>query len=678
MRFSLAWLGDYVELPDPPPRLAARLTAAGHAVEGIEEVEGEAVLDVDVTTNRVDAMCHLGLARELAAIYGTVLRPPAVELPADRPAPPDELVTLEAPALCRRYVGLVVRGVTVGPSPDWLRCRLAAIGLRPINNVVDVTNYVLWELGQPLHAFDLATLGGGRVVVRQARAGERLRTLDGEERALGPEMLVIADERRPVALAGVMGGAETEVSTASRDLLLESAWFDPASVRRTARQLGMHTDASHRFERGADLQLCRFAAERAAALLREVATAAETGAPADVRGEALEPPAAIELAGERLDAFAGTAVPAAETERILAALGCGLQAAGAGHWRVTVPSWRRFDLLEEADLFEEVLRLVGYDRIPASLPPLAGADAPEPPAHTLRRRLQDHLAACGYGEAIDWAFYSREDEGRFPALAGEGEPLPLENPLSERYALMRRSLLPPLLASARFNRRRNLPAVRLFEVGHVFWRDPEGRPQEEEHVALACGGTLGTPWERQVELDLFDLKGVVESLAQACGQELCARPAELPGLASGAAAELLDAVGTRVGVLGRVAEDDGGYPLYAAELRTATFLPLLPPAPVRLPPRVPGVAVDLTLTHRQEVTWAELAEAIRAAAVPDLADCALKDRYTGEGVPPGAVNTTIAFHYQAAERSLTQEEVNDRQTALAAELERRFGWREPT
>ncbi|HUF78522.1 MAG TPA: phenylalanine--tRNA ligase beta subunit-related protein, partial [Thermoanaerobaculia bacterium] len=271
MRFSRDWLGDFVELPDDTEELARRLTAAGLAVDTVEKTaDVDSVLDIDVTTNRVDAMNHLGLAREIAVLYGLPLREPAAAVPEGGEETTAAVrVAIEDPELCSRYVARVVRGVAVGPSPDWLARRLRAIGQRPINNVVDATNYVLWELGQPLHGFDLAQIAGAEIRVRRARAGETLVTLDGEERKLTPEMLVIADSGHPVALAGVMGGEQSEVGPGTKDVLLESAWFDPRSVRATAKALGMHTDACHRFERGVDPELQARAAARAAALVAE-------------------------------------------------------------------------------------------------------------------------------------------------------------------------------------------------------------------------------------------------------------------------------------------------------------------------------------------------------------------------------------------------------------------------
>jgi phenylalanyl-tRNA synthetase beta chain len=620
-------------------------------------------------------MCHVGLAREAAAVHGTALVLPAPRLPERRPAAPGELVAITDPERCRRYVGIVVRGVRVAPSPEWLQRRLRSLGLRPINNVVDVTNLVLWESGQPLHAFDLATLAGGRVVVREAAEGETLRTLDGEARKLQPGMLLIADAVRPVGLAGVMGGQETEVTPGTTEVLLESAWFDPRSVRRTARLLGMHTDASHRFERGVDPAGQLAAAERAASLLVELAGAREVATAADVRGEALAEPPPIALSGARLDRFVGQSIPPSEVERLLAGVGFEAVAAGPAEWRVSVPSWRRFDVLEEADLFEEVLRLHGFDRVAPALPAVSGPDAPEPPAHRLRRRVRQVLSAAGLAEAVDWSFYAAEDDARFAPAAAPGPALRLLNPLSERYALMRRSLLPGLLEAATFNRRRDLSAVRLFEIGHVFWRAADGRPAEADHLGAVLGGRLGNPWQGESELGLFDLAGILEELAEVLGRRLEAEPAELPGFEPGRAARLRLPGGEVVGALGQVTEPAEAYPLFAAELTLEAFLPLPSARAATLPSRFPAIAADLTLTHAATVSWAALVGEIERLRPAELVRFDLENRYQGEGVPAGAVNTTVHFVYQAADRSLTQEEVNERQGSLAAALEERFGWR---
>jgi phenylalanyl-tRNA synthetase beta chain len=721
MLFSRDWLAEYVPLPEPPREVARRLTLAGLAVEGIQETgieeragaSGDAILDIDVTTNRPDCMNHLGVARELAVVFERTLQPPSFALP-ERLGGPAVEVEVEDEAACPRYVGRVVSGVAVGASPEWLQRRLSSIGLRSINNVVDVTNFVLWELGQPLHAYDLAKLGGGRIVVRRARAGERLTTLDGAVRELGPEILVIADARAPVGLAGVMGGADSEVTGSTVDILLEGAHFDRRAVRTTARRFGLHTDASHRFERGTDPEICLAAVDRAAALIAQLAGGTVAAVAADRRARP-SPPRRGRLDLARLDAFAGVAIPPAEVLRILSGLGFHLSPIGGDGgpvWEVTVPSWRLYDFeprpwvpgsnrhaaeagavaeVYPQDLYEEVMRIHGYERIPAALPAIPGPDGHPNRAAARRRRIRRHLAACGYAEAIHFAFGDRAEALALPSVAPGAVPIELANPLSERASVLRRSLVPGLVESARFNQRRGAAAVRLFEVATVFLPRSGGDageaaaadgtaelPEQPEMVALVCGGTVGNPWQREVHLDLFDAKGAVESLAAELGARVEARPpgapGELPGLLAGSSAWLYARGGERpVGYLGRV-EAEEGFPLYVAEIAADALEGEVDRA-VRLPPRLPGIGADLTLTHALDVPWAEIERKIAALAPPDLASRELANRYRGEGVPEGAVNTTIHFVYNAGDRTLTQDEVNERQAELAAELVRRFGWR---
>lgn len=695
MLFSREWLADYVGLPagdEGAQELGRRLTGAGLAVEQIVPRNGDLLFDVDVTTNRVDCMSHVGLAREIAVVLDEPLQRPPTE-PSESLEPVGELAEVEVEDAegCPRYVARVVRGVTVGPSPAWLRRRLEAIGQRSINNVVDVTNYVLWELGQPLHAFDLGRLAGRRILVRRARSGERLVTLDGVTRTLHPDFLVIADAARPVGLAGLMGGAESEVGAATEDILLESAHFDRKRVRLAARRLGMHTDASHRFERGTDPEGCLEAANRAARLLAEVAGGEVAHGAIDRRwaeAPSWTPRGFLDLG--RLQGFAGAEIPRADVKRWLTGLGFRLRTLDEAVWEVTVPSWRYFDMepragedgkegkIYPADLYEEVLRLYGYDRVAAALPSLAGPDAPASPPAARRRRLREHLAACGYAEAVNLAFIDAAQDRAFPTLRPTAPALELANPLSERLSLLRRSLLPGLVESARFNQRRGAPSVELFEVGRVFFPASGGRaeqalPDQPETVALVAGGRRGTAWDGARELDLFALKGVLESLAELYGGRLDARPADLPGLARGVAAELM-LHGEVVGLMGQLAVEEG-YPLYAAELLVEPLVAGEAALVVAPPSRFPGVSADFTLTHPVDTSWSEIERAIAQAAPPDLVSFGLKDRYRGPGVPDGAVNTTITLLYNAGDRSLTQEEVNERQLGLSRELERRYGWR---
>ncbi len=726
MRFSREWLARYVDLPSDPVELSLRLTSAGLAVEQIEKFASpqgdDTIFDIEVTTNRPDVMCHVGLAREIATILDRPLRLPEVAPDGGGASGASTAgsisVEIAEPDLCPRFVGRVVRGVRIGPSPDWLRRALESIGSRSISNVVDVTNFVLWELGQPLHAYDLAKLEQGRIIVRRARDRERIKTLDGVERTLDPETLIIADAQVPVGIAGVMGGLDSEVTSATVDLLIEGAHFDRAAVRRASRKLNLKTDASHRFERGADLEICRVAVDRAAFLIAEIAGGEVLAGAVDER-PVRRLPRRGRVDHAKLESFVGARIAPGSVERWLEGLGFSPRPAGSASgtgkaWEVEVPSWRYFDFAPRpfepdaeaaevypADLYEEILRLHGFDPVAPTLPALSGADAPKNPILARRARIQDHLAACGLAETIQYSFIDPRDEAALPLLAPEGVAVPLVNPLSERLAVMRRSLLPGLVETARFNKRRGAAAVRLFEVGRVFYRaagepvDDGSLPVQPERIGIVVGGRVGTSWEHQVELDFFDLKGALESLAAEFSVAFGFRTAAPRGLVPGLAAEvLLD--GRVVGVIGRLSGEDG-YPLFVAELEAdalqqepAGFLARggAPDAKsaaqasaaivgltVEAPSRFPSVAADVTITHALSVAWQEIAAAVAELAPADLVAHGLKDRYRGQGVPEGAVNTTLYFLYNAGDRSLTQEEVNERQVALVRALQSRFGWK---
>jgi phenylalanyl-tRNA synthetase beta chain len=409
----------------------------------------------------------------------------------------------------------------------------------------------------------------------------------------------------------------------------------------------------------------------------------------DARAPGFPPARAGRLDLARLHAFAGAEIAAADVERWLPGLGFVLQPAGPGAWDVMVPSWRLFDFeprpdgrVWEADLFEEAIRIYGMDSIRPTLPRVLGLDARPTPRQVLREKVRDVLAAAGYVETVHFAFGDPQADAAYPSLRPEAQPLRLKNPLSESYSVMRRSLVPNLIDTAHFNQRRGARAVRLFEIACVYYPALPGEPlpDQPEHVALLCGGTVGNPWQREVTLDFYDAKGALEGLADALGIRLEARPKDLPGLLAGSSAELVrpdrgDAgAGKVVGFLGRIAAEES-TPLYIAEIALDGLTGGAIFHEVELPSRFPGIEADFTLTHAATVLWTEIDRVIAEHKPADLVSWGLKDRYRGQGVPEGAVNTTISFLYNSQERSLTQEEVNERQGALTTELERCFGWR---
>ena len=674
MKISLAWLRDHLAGDTPAEELARCLTKVGMNVELREAVGNDESWDVDVTSNRPDALNHRGLAREAVAAGCGTLRPLEASL-AESPIAAADLARLEVvdTAGCPRYCARVIRGVRVGPSPVWLAERLAACGVRPINNVVDATNYVLLDVGHPLHAFDLRFLAGSTVRVRKAAAGERMTTLDGVERELVPDDVVIADAEKAVALAGIMGGADSEIRDDTTDVLLESAYFDPLAVRRTARRLGLVTEASHRFERGADRTMARQAVDLAAELIvrlagGEVARGVLDSAPM------LPPARQIELDPEQLCTFAGCEIPPSFVLRVLAALGCDPRP-GSDGMRCSVPSWR-VDLELPQDHYEEVLRHWGFDRVPSVLPEAATAPGKRLGTWPVTDQARDALVHTGLAEAVTYSFITSELDAATAGspLADRGAAVLLDNPLSARMAVMRRSLLGGLAEAAAGNLRRGAERVLLGEVGRVFFGTGQ-RPREEERLAVAMAGRQGG-WDRSAETDFLDLKGTLEAVLEPLGIEaLSWRPTDAPVLAVGSGAGVF-AGDQLVGIAGRLAESvsslvDCPQALWVAEIDLGHVGARTVPT-VRPLPRFPAVVADLTVRHARAVAYAELVAAVRAAAPDWLEAVQPVVQFKGAGVAADEVKTTLRLVYRLAERSLTQDEVNAAHFALMEELGRRL------
>ena len=514
MFISCEWLRELTDTRLSPAELRDRLTMVGLAIDAVDEHGGDAVLDVEVPSNRPDCLSHVGIAREVSVIDKGQLRLPAGEQPKTEGRSSDlTSVEIKDPDLCPRYAARLVRGVKIGPSPDWLAKRLEAIGQRPINNVADITNYVLHELGQPLHAFDLEKLGGKRIIVRRAAPDEKLRTLDGVERTLTNDMLVIADAEKAVALAGIMGGEESEISNQTKDVLIESAYFDPNSVRQTARKLGMDTEASRRFERGADCEGVLHAQQRCVDLICELAGGVATEDAIDIYPKPLSE-RVVELHPERIPRLTSLSVQTEEIVRILSGLGFERVGGSEGRMSFKVPSWR-VDVEQEEDLVEEVARHTGYEKIGSELPP-SSMSGEYQPTEMQQRSLRRALNAFGFDEAINLSFI--QHDSRFdliPSFAGHEDDQPqLANPIIEDAAWMRSTLLPGLLSSLRHNLNHGIRDVRLFEIGRIFSILKAGELPDES-LALSIVATGGALEENKAqaerELDFFDLKGALEA-----------------------------------------------------------------------------------------------------------------------------------------------------------------------
>jgi phenylalanyl-tRNA synthetase beta chain len=684
-----------VETGLTPQQLAERLTMAGLAVDAVKEEDGDSVLEIDLTSNRPDCLSHLGVAREAAALTGAQVTPP--DLTAKNVGGRAEeftSVSIEDADLCPRYAARVVRAVKIAPSPEWLVRRLQAIGQRPINNVADITNFVMHETGQPLHAFDLAKLAERRIVVRRARAGEKLKTLDGAERGLNAEMLVIADAERAVAVAGVMGGEETEISDATTDVLIESAYFAPQSVRRTSKALGLQTEASYRFERGVDYEGVRRAQDRCVALICELAGGTATVDAVDEYPKRIERQT-VTLRSRRVRELTGLDVSVEECVRILTALGFEQQDAaqgGDGEERLAfvVPTWRT-DVSIEEDLVEEVARVYGYEKIEESLPP-SPVTGEYLVGDRRRRAARQVLTAAGYDEAVSFSFIDESnalDEtgvSRFEPVSGlqkvEGAFVTVSNPIIEGARLMRPSLLPGLLEATRHNFNHGTRDVRLFETGRTFAAGggEEGRPTEVEALALVLTGeALEEGRAAGRAADFFDLKGALEAASDAMRVGgLSFSPGSARHLREGQAGRIT-LNGVEVGTLGRLSEEAAArykfrQPVYVAEVSlTALLTSGERPARYAPLPRYPGVARDVSLVAERRVTFGELRDAVLALGMEECRGVKLVDVYEGANLPEGKRSLTLRVEYRADDRTLRDEEVDAMHARVVAAFEGGFG-----
>jgi phenylalanyl-tRNA synthetase beta chain len=679
LKILVSWLRELVDVPVPPAKLAADLHMAGFEVASVEPPPGEAgierdaVIDFEITANRPDCLSVSGMAREVATLYDTPLGSPAMATlgPGDPARVGDLQVVIDDPARCGRYCGALAE-VRVAPSPAWMQQRLAAAGIRAINNIVDITNYVLVELGHPMHAFDFERLGGRTIRVRTAREGETVQTLDGQDRTLAGDMLVIADAERPQAVGGVMGGADSEVSARTSVIALESAWFEPLGIRRTSRRLGLSTEASYRFERGADIDAPPRALARACALI------AETGAGHVREGwidayPAPRAPRRLSFDTGRIAHVLGAAVPEAQVLRIFSGLGFVPERSNGG-MQLTVPSWR-VDVSRDVDLVEEVARHHGYDRLPTTFPALTHAPAPADRGLERDRFVRRLAASAGFAESVTFSFIERPAAA---SVADEGDFVEILNPLSEQFVVLRPSLVPGLVDAAARNRRRGVEDVRLYELGTVFTR----ARGERRTLGLVWVGA-GTPahWSGSGrQADFFDMKGAVELLAAGLGTSVQLSPVTRPYLVRGRTAEIRDDGGALLGIIGQLvpalaaARDvPAQTDVYVAELDLAAFP--LPSGVVTSvpPPRHPAIVRDVSIVVDDTLPAAIVRGTIRASAPATLVRIREFDRYQGPGVPEGRVSLSYRLTFQASDRTLTDAEVQRAMEGVLQALVREHG-----
>jgi phenylalanyl-tRNA synthetase beta chain len=561
-------------------------------------------------------------------------------------------IRIDAPKMCHRYTALAIRGITIKPSPPNIAKRLEAVGLRPINNVVDVTNYVMLALGHPLHAFDLDKLADATIIVRAGNPGETIKSLDGEMRKVDPETVVIADAKRAVALGGIIGGFDSEITQGTGNVLLECAWFDPSTIRRTARRLGMKTDASYRFERRVDPNDTVETVQLAAKLIIE--TAGGNGESTIDVVAVEDKPVTLRLRSAKLQEASAGAIGDGYALDVLRRLGFGAEKAHDGMLLVTVPTYRG-DIHEEADLIEEVLRFYGLNKIPASLPRMTMGDVRREPINILEDGVRDIIASSGMSETISYSFIRRE----WNALFSDEEPVAVTNALSENVASMRLSLLPGVLESVVFNRSYGTRDGALFEVGRTFHRRGD-TVKEQRRAGLVMFGAA----------DFFDVKGVIEQLAQRLHVTLKFEASDQPWLKKGKRAVVWSGQ-RRIADIGSLSQQvlrafDIKGDVIAAEVDIEALLASQSDWKMQPVARFPGVPMILAVTHAHDLEYQRLVDTIRSFDVPHLHEVGLRDRFVPEGGE--VVKTTLGMWYQAFDRSLTQEEVATLQQNLASRL----------
>ncbi len=676
MIVSVDWLREYVSVDQPLDEVTDRLTMSGLNLEDIAEVDsGDVAIDLEVTSNRPDCLGHIGVARELAVLFEQALTIPEAQIPAGAGSITEHTsVEVECPEMCPQYSARLVRGVTVGPSPDWLVRRLEAAHwdyrlnetrYRSINNIVDITNYVMLECGQPLHAFDFARLDGRRIVVRRARVGEKITAIDQREYELDPEMCVIADASRPVAIGGVMGGHDTEISARTTDVLVEAAAFAPLSVRRTARTLKLFSPSSYRFERGVDRQMIDWASRRCCELILQLAggelvegVALGGSVPPDRR----EP---VRLRFAQVPRLIGIDVRPDECASILTRLGLNAVERDAAAATFEPPSWRR-DLTRECDLIEEVARIHGYENIPddAAVPVVATARSR---VDRVTDRIRETLVALGFFDCVTLSFVSEEQTRQFNPC-GVQKFVSVDHSSRQKEHILRASIVPSLLACRRDNERHGTPDARLFEIARVYLAADTSAPEDDVEpltISAVSGGSFA------------DTKGVLEALACSLNRKavVMASPARLPGFREGCAAELsLD--GRPWGWIGEISDDvvaaaELRDPATVFEVRLTPLLELADLEPAYVPlPAFPSISRDLNFVIDEATTWEQLATVARAHGGQLLESVEFGGQYRGKGIEASRKSYVVTCVFRSPERTLTSEEVEAATAGIVEACER--------
>jgi phenylalanyl-tRNA synthetase beta chain len=674
MKISLEWIKNYIDIDLPVPRLVEVLDNIGLLIEDCEEKKGDIILDVETYANRPDTLGHMGIARELAAALGLPLKEQRLSLTETNEKASDLIdVQIWDEDLCPRYCGMIVKDLEIGPSPEWLVKKIEAMGLKTINNAVDVTNYVLFSTAQPIHAFDLDKISGRKIIVRRAKQGEKLRSLEAKDVDLSSEMLVIADEGKPAALAGVIGGEDTAVSDSTRNVFIESAYFDPVSVRKTSKVTGIQTDAAYRFERGADISFSPEAARLAASLFSQFGGKVCKGI-VDVYPK-VRKIKTVMLRSHRVTSLLGVAIDNAFIEKTLTDLGFLLEYKQQGIWQVKIPHFR-IDIEREADLVEEIARFYGYEKIPVLLPPLRNLEPMLDPKKEKVESLRQLMFHYGFDEVVNFSFMDPEKK---EILSPDVEPVPVRNPISTKAAFLRTTLLGGLLENIVWNTNRGAEGVHIFEIGKIFHKDDESY-NEHLMMGMVMTGNMGEQhWkEKDQEAGFFHLKGACEALVTQLrygpfsfqernnthfqvGRSLALHVKEEEiGWLGAIDQKILDAYMLKQEVW---AAEVNLSLLFQKQTRAFQYSAVA---------KFPCVNRDVSFIGDKNVSFEEIREALGKLRLPYLEKFTLYDRFTGSSIPQDKVSLSFRFIFRRPDRTLQAEEVDIFQKKIIETLGVRF------
>ncbi|MBF0484602.1 MAG: phenylalanine--tRNA ligase subunit beta [Candidatus Omnitrophica bacterium] len=667
MKISLKWLRDYIDVDLSNEELAHKFIMSGSEVEQMHDYNGDTVFEFEITPNRADCLCMLGMAREISAMLDKDVKAPEVkEINISTPAN----VKIEDDKGCKRYIGIVLEGVEIKPSPVWLKERIEALGMRSVNNIVDVTNFCMMENGQPLHAFDLDKLVGQGVIVRKAKDKEKIVVIDGSEKILDASILVIADEKKPVAIAGIMGGKDTEVSSSTKNILLESAYFDPITIRRASRKLVLASDSSYRFERGMDITNVDNAAYRAAHLIVELAGGKITKK-SDAGSQQISGQSIIGVSLKDINGYIGGDLSLERCKKILERLGFGVNLLG-DHFKLTAPTFRP-DVSRKVDVIEEISRIIGYDNLPISMPQVKALSMSSEPKITLRKKIRQIFLNQGFSEIVPFSLIS-EKNAKDIGLRNCPRLMPIVNPISQEQGFLRSILLPSFLNVVLANFNKGQKNLRLFEIGKAY-RNKENIKDstelEQERVGFILVGAADRGWKASAQKeDFYTLKGVLDIL----GLNTDKASENLGFMDSDYSADVLFEE-SKIGFAGKVNEEvlnAWGIKeknifycefvakfLYAKMEEVKKFVP---------PVDLPSIGRDLSLAVSKEIFYKQIEELIWSKKPINLQAVGFVDEYVGDKLPAGQKGLTISFVYRSEKHTLKDEEVSPVHEALVKEI----------